>query len=46
MNFFDFSFQLLLLLPVSLVSATAVCLLVPRAGAVEIAEDQIAAGKN
>jgi len=43
MNLFDFSFQLLLLLPVSLVSATAVCLLVPRAGAVEIAEDQIAA---
>jgi hypothetical protein len=43
MNFSDFTFQLLLLLPISLVSATAVALFVPRAGAVEIAEDQIAA---
>jgi len=42
MNFSDFTFQLLLLLPLSLVSATAVCLFVPRAGAIEIADNQIA----
>jgi hypothetical protein len=45
----EFSLQLLLLLPVSLVSAAAVSYFVPRAGATDyavVADSHMEAGKN
>lgn len=48
MNVAEFSVQLLLLLPVSFVSAAAVSYFVPRAGAIELEGEcnHMQAGKN
>ena len=42
----ELSFQMLLLLPVSFVSAAAVSYFVPRAGAVEVESNRMASGKS